>query len=207
MNWPLFLGVIAFVVAIDHGPHALADPASVPGTVTCAGAFGRDSSHSKLAATFGAANVAFQEVDGPEGMKIWGTVIYPSDPRRRLEVLWIDKDMRRRPGAIWISRESQWTGWRGLRIGLTLEDVETLNGKPFKLRNFDGDYGGTVTDWRGGAIEHIPGGCRVSLEFEAAKDTSSEIYAALEAPLVLSSDPKMRATHSTVREIYTTYAK
>jgi len=90
---------------------------------------------------------------------------------------------------------------------LTLEDVETLNGKPFKLRNFDGDYGGTVTDWRGGAMEHIPGGCRVSLEFEAAKDTSSETYAALEAPLVLSSDPKMRATHSTVREIYTTYAK
>jgi len=89
---------------------------------------------------------------------------------------------------------------------LTLEDVETLNGKPFKLRNFDGDYGGTVTDWRGGAMEHIPGGCRVSLRFEAAKDTSSKIYAALDEP-VLSSNPKMRATHATVRQVFTTYAK
>jgi len=207
MNWPLLLGVIAFVVTIDHGSRALADQAPAPGTVTCADAFGRESSHSKIVSTFGAAHVASQEIEGAEGITMLGTVIYPNDPRRRLEVLWIDKDMQRRPGAIWISKESQWTGWRGVRIGMTLEDVEALNGKPFKLRNFDGDYGGTVTDWNGGAMEHIPGGCRVSLRFEPAKDTSPETYDALEAPQVLSSNRKMRATHSTVRQIFTTYAK
>jgi hypothetical protein len=207
MNWPLLLGVVAFVVTTGQGSHALADQASAPGTVTCAGVFGRESSHSNLASTFGAANVAIQEVEGAEGIKIWGTVIYPNDPRRRLEVLWIDEEMRRHPGAIWISKESQWRGWRGLRIGMTLEDVEALNGRPFRLRNFQGDYGGTVTDWRGGAMEHIPGGCRVSVRFEPDKNTIPQTYAALEGPQYLSSNPQIRAFRSTALEIYTTYAK
>jgi hypothetical protein len=207
MNWSLLLGVFAFVVAVEHGSPALADPASTPGTVTCAGVFGRESSYSDMVSLFGAANVVLEGIEGTEGIEIPGTVIYPNDPLRRLEVLWIDAEMHRHPGAIWISNESHWKGWRGVRIGMTLEDVETLNGKPFKLRTFVGDCGGEVTDWRGGAMAHIPGGCRVSLRFEPAKDTSPDTYAALEAPQVLSSNPKMKATHSTVRQIYTTYAK
>jgi hypothetical protein len=207
MNWPLLLGMIAFVVTTFHGSHALADQASAPGTVICAGAFARESSHSKVAATFGAAKVAIQEIEGAEGIKILGTVVYPNDPRRRLEILWIDKDMRRRPGAIWISHESQWTGWRGVRIGMTLEDVEALNGKPFRLRNFDQEYGGIVTDWRGGAMEHIPGGCRISVRFEPDKNTGPKTYNALDGQQFLSSNPRIKAFRSTVGEIYTTYAK
>ena len=90
---------------------------------------------------------------------------------------------------------------------MTLEDVERLNGKPFKLRNVDQEYGGIVTDWRDGAMEHIPGGCRVCVRLEPSKNTSPQTYGALEGDQFLSSDPRVGAFHATVREIYTTYAK
>jgi hypothetical protein len=90
---------------------------------------------------------------------------------------------------------------------MTIEDVEALNGRPFKLRNFDQEYGGNVTDWRGGAMEHIPGGCRVSVRFEPDKNIGPKIFNALEGEQLLSSNPKVKAFRSTVRQIYTTYAK
>ncbi len=32
--------------------------------------------------------MVFDDVDGPEGSKIKATVLFPNDPKRRLEVVW-----------------------------------------------------------------------------------------------------------------------
>ncbi len=57
--------------------------------ITCSGAFARDSHHLKLTMTYDRKNVEFGEVDAGAG-KSMASIIYPNDPKRRLEVWWSD---------------------------------------------------------------------------------------------------------------------
>jgi hypothetical protein len=66
------------------------------------------------------------------------SIIYANDPKRRLEVWWSDVDKRKDLYLIALNGSSTWTGPGGLRLGLSLADLEKLNRKPFKLRGFDG---------------------------------------------------------------------
>lgn len=88
-----------------------------------------------------------------------GTVIYPNDPERRLEVLWGDEIHRRLLASVLIRERSRWKGWREVHIGMSLKEVEALHEKPFKLTtDFNTDDSDTVTQWQGGAMERVPGG-------------------------------------------------
>ena len=58
------------------------------------GAFARDSHHLKLTMTYDRKNVDFGEVDAGPG-KSMASIIYPNDPKRRLEVWWSDVDKRK----------------------------------------------------------------------------------------------------------------
>src|SRR5215475_8277814 len=50
-----------------------------------------------------------------------------------------------------------------------------MNAKPFKLSGFDWDYGGRVTDWRGGVLgKPQPGGCNLGIEFVHPEDAAEE---------------------------------
>lgn len=44
----------------------------------------------------------------------------------------------------------------GIRLGMRLTDLERINGGPFTVMGFDWDYGGTVTNWRGGKLARKP---------------------------------------------------
>jgi hypothetical protein len=205
MSRRVMVEMIIAAIVTTFSLHVSADQVLAPGTVACADPFGRDT-RSDLVRTFGAANVVDQEIEGHGGAGWLGTVIYPNDPRRRLEILWGDEVNRRLLAAIWIRGESEWTGWRKVHIGMTLEEVEGLNGKPFKLKDFDTDDAGRVTAWQGGAMERIPGECRFLVRFEPDDDAPSDAFAELTGELV-SSDPKVRSLRLTVSEIYTFYPK
>jgi hypothetical protein len=51
------------------------------------------------------------------------SIIYPNDPKRRLEVWWSDVDKRKDLYLIAINGSSTWTGPGGLRLGLSLADL------------------------------------------------------------------------------------
>lgn len=176
--------------------------------VRCGGVFAKDTSHAKLVETFGAANVASEAVDGAEGAKLNATVIYPKNPRRRLEVIWQDEAGRQRPTSVVIGRQSTWRLERGLRLGMGLADVEKANGKPFKLTGFDWDYGGTVSDWQGGAFANITGGCRYGVRFrpddKAPQAARGKVSGDAE---FVSTDPNMRAMKAKVFELFVSYAE
>jgi hypothetical protein len=65
-----------------------------PRAVACNGNFGKDSSHIKLATAYNSTNVAFTDVDGPDGTKVMASVLFPKDPKRRLEVWWQNEAAR-----------------------------------------------------------------------------------------------------------------
>jgi hypothetical protein len=174
--------------------------------IACSGPFGKQSSHLKLAQRFDSRNITFTEVDGPEGTKLRASVLFPNDPKRRLEILWQNDAARSDTHLIVINGQSTWTAPRGLRLGLTLPALEKLNGKPFRLKGFDHDAAGQVTDWQGGALEKLPGDCRLGIRFaadpKASPDKRSEVAGDKE---FASSDAAMRAVAPKVAEIILGY--
>jgi hypothetical protein len=179
-------------VAPMSAPIAAPAPraAAAPRSVACSGVFAKESTHLKLAVAFDSKNVTFAEVDG-EGGKMMASVIYPSDPKRRLEVLWQNEGARSDTSVIVIGGQSGWTGPKGLRLGLPLIALEKLNGKPFKLK------GTAVADWQGGALDKLPGGCKVGVQLTADADLAGKE--------LLSNDAGLRAAKPKVSEILIGY--
>jgi hypothetical protein len=101
------------------------------------------------------------------------SIIYPNDPKRRLEVWWSDMDKRKDVYLIAINGSSTWTGPSGLRLGLSLADLEKLNRKPFKLRGFDKDNTATVSDWDHGALAALSGGLQGRCYFECRSQSAA----------------------------------
>lgn len=109
-----------------------------------------DSSEADLVAAFGRENVRAQPFNVGEGETAPGYAIFPDTPWE----FWI----RRTPdGARIASVRMMGTGgpWRteyGLRLGMTLEQVERYNERPFRVAGMGWDYAGVVTSWEGGAL-------------------------------------------------------
>src|SRR5437016_7971645 len=122
------------LVTASTAPAQQAAPGAA--ALKCEGPLAKDSSHARLTEAFGAPNVAFMEVDGAEGEKMMASVVFPNDPKRRLEITWKDEAERRSPGMVLAGEGSAWTAGNGLRIGTSLAEVETANGNPFKLSGF-----------------------------------------------------------------------
>lgn len=102
---------------------------------------------------FGAENVADQTLDGPEGEQYKATVVFADDPARRFEVNWAEGAQHQRPQNVIVDGEgSLWEGPSGLRVDMTLAELQAANGGPFDVSGFGWDYGGRVTDWRGGVL-------------------------------------------------------
>ena len=176
-----------------------------PLVIACSGAFARDSHHLKLTMTYDRNNVDFSEVDAGSG-KTMASIIYPDDPKRRLEVWWSDVAKRKDIYLIAINGYSTWTGPGGLRLGLSLSDLEKLNRKPFKLRGFDKDRAAAVTDWDGGALAALPGGCKAGVTLRAEAKTPAEVLATLAADREFASaDGVLRAAKPAVTEILIGY--
>lgn len=104
-----------------------------------------------LVARYGAANVRRDWVDQGEGMLVDGTILFPDDPERLLEIQWKDTVGRSGPLVVFASGR-RWMIAPGLGIGTTLQEIERMNGRPFRLSEFRGHYPGTVVDWTGGQL-------------------------------------------------------
>jgi hypothetical protein len=184
-------------------PRQAAAPAA--NVVACNGVFAKDSGHLKLAIKYDSRNITYGQVDGPEGSKLNASIIYPNDPRRRLEVLWNNEASRSDLSIIAINGRSQWVAPKGLKLGMPLAALEKANGRPFKLSKFDRD-GASVLGWEGGALSLLPGGCKVGVRLaadqKALDDTRSAVSTDKE---LLSNDPGVRAIKPTIMEILIGY--
>jgi hypothetical protein len=95
----------------------------------------RNATRADVIKAFG-SNAVDQKVRRPEGERDRATELYPKDAKRRLEITWGDQKARRRP-TIRITGESTWSTASGLSLGLTLADIERMNGKPFRLYGYE----------------------------------------------------------------------
>ena len=173
--------------------------------VACGGPFSKDSSNLKLAMVFDSRNVSFEDVD-VGGTKVGASVLFTKDPKRRLEIWWQNPAARSGLYLILINGQSTWSGPGGLKLGLTLADLEKLNHKPFKLKGFDKDRIATVGDWDGGELATLAGDCNAGVSLRADAKASAEKIGAFSADKEYSSsDPAIRGTRPTITEILIGY--
>jgi hypothetical protein len=157
---------------------------------------------ASLQERFGAENVADQTLDGPEGMKYVATVVYANDPARRLEVIWDEGAEHQRAFNVLVNGDGNlWVGPSGVEVDMPLSELEEANGGPFDISGFGWDYGGGVTDWRGGNFSRA--GCVVQ-----ARLTPQGEAPGVQGDSIFSSDlPAMRAANVHVYEFGLAFPK
>jgi hypothetical protein len=191
---------------MEPGAVARASRSAKANIVACSGVFARDSSHAKLASAFQSRNVAFTQVDASSGGKVMASVLYAKDPKRRLEVWWSKPASRSDTHLIVINGQSDWIAPGELHLGLTLAELEKLNGKPFKLSGFDKDHVATLSDWSGGQLAALAGGCKVGISLRADPKAAASALSNLPVDRgFISSDTALRAANPTVSEILVAY--
>ena len=137
------------------------------GAITCASPVSSDDSERTLKQRYG-KEAAVQELSGAEGETYEGVVLFPNANDRRLEVA-IAEDKSKRVSGVTLRDGAKTSKWNvnGIGIGSSLADVQKANGKPFMVAGFEWDYGGFVTDWKGGTLGHpMQGGCTVTIRFD-----------------------------------------
>lgn len=148
--------IALFIPALLLATSALGDE------IKCEGVFGPDSTLELIETTFGKENVVTGETDGPEGSTIIATTIFPGDTERQMIVGWWDEENHANLSYVEIPDKDSVAG---LHDGLTVKEVEALNGEPFTLSGFWWDYGG-YAGFQSGKLSDIPGGCVVSVSFQ-----------------------------------------
>jgi hypothetical protein len=162
--------------------------------------FPKGTDEAALVKRFGKDNVIRGKLDGAEGETVSGTIVYPKDPARRLEISWWDTGRRRGLAEITVKDKSEWLvrtpGAARSTIGLraSLDEVEAANEKSFQLNGFGWDYGGYGMGWKGGRLDRMPGGCSVSARFNPDPKVKGKALDKVSGETEFgSSDPAVRA--------------
>jgi hypothetical protein len=153
---------------------------------------------------FGASNVVDRDVDVGEGETQPGTVLFPRDPKRLIEILWMDLDKKTQPTSAQIqSGRSRWKSVYNISLGTSLKDLERFNGRPFKLAGFGWDYSGTVTSWENGALAAELNGehRRVILRLDSTPESVEKDIALAGDGDFSSHHPVMQKLNPTVYQI------
>jgi hypothetical protein len=133
--------------SLPRGDPWFIDPAGKTGRITA------HSNYSDLVRNFGANNIGDGEVEVGEGQTLPATVVFPKDPLKRIGITWKDSTNRRIPDRVQvIGEKSRWRTSYGLTLGMTLKELERINGRPLVLTNYETDYEGSVRSWEGGVF-------------------------------------------------------
>ncbi|MBU2706012.1 hypothetical protein KCM76_08455 [Zooshikella marina] len=158
-----------------------------------------NDSLSSVRKHIGKHNMLVEEIPLDEDTHLKHVTVYPENEEKQL-VLQLDENER--VEAIIIDRVTEdevpcYHNKEGIVIGLTLRDIEKMNGKPFKLTGFDWDFQGTVSSWEDGHLENVMRGLAVRL-LPDADDKYSEIVG---EEIFMSSHPEMQQVNPTVNHI------
>lgn len=183
-----------------------AAPAERP-NLDCAD-FSKRTDEAALITRFGKENVVRGTLDGAEGETVPGTIVYPKDPARRLEISWWDAGKRRGLAGITVKDRSAWlvrtpgAARAAIGLGAGLDEVEAANEKPFRINGFGWDYGGYGMGWMGGRLDHMAGGCSLSARFNPDPKVKGRALDKVSGEKEFgSSDPALRAVKPSLSSI------
>ena len=197
----LMAAVALQLVACGSSRHAALEWEIVPGQR--AGAVDALSSEDQLIRAYGADAVRPERLELGEGETTPGTVLFPTDSLRRLEVHWADTVARRRPSRLVLrGAGSRWRLPGGISLGTRLRDLERRNGRAFTLAGFGWDYGGAIVDWAGGDLANVLPGVMLYLDPGPGQYETQAYRDVLGDRDYASDTPAMQALNPGVYQIY-----
>jgi len=153
---------------------------------------------NELVKKFGRENVIIDTLWGPEGMFEIGTKLFPGT-KNEVEFMWSDTlnytdlfniqtyagyDENYNPVF-----ESDWKTKDGLYIGMPLEELVKINGKPVIFLGFDWDYGGGIVSFEKGKLDNI--NLSIGLTYSREPEvTSDSDFSNIIGDVEISSDRK-----------------
>jgi hypothetical protein len=159
------IGIIAsLVAALLFGPSAGGKPAPQGRTaITCNWPVGPLDSARTLLRRFG-RQARMADIGIGEGETERGVLLFPGDPRRRIEVLFRGPNRHAPQSVKFVGEGAPWTV-AGIRLGDGLESVSRRNGRAMQMQMFGADYGGTVHSFHGGKLATMMGHCEPEIAF------------------------------------------
>jgi hypothetical protein len=152
---------------------------------------------------YGSQSVAQTRIELGEGETAPGTVLYPGDSLRRLEIIWRDTLARQGPARLILrGHQSRWQVARGISLGTSLQDLERLNGRPFTLAGFGWDYAGVLISWNGGSLDSALAEVKLYLDPGPAQSESAPYSQVLGDREYSSSLPAMQQLNPRVAQIF-----
>jgi hypothetical protein len=140
-------------------------------------------SATDIGRAYGSQNLKLQKIPGAEGEEIDGAKLF-ADTDRELVIVWDpDNDKKQVVFDIRVVGTA-WNFDNGLKAGMTVEEVEKINGKPFKIAGFEWDYGG-YANFEGGKLAG-----KVSIRFNPSTEN---------VPEYLSGDKQLSSTDKQLR--------
>lgn len=200
---PLLKAFALLSIVLLARPTAGAEPGMV---FRCVGPLDRNASHAGLERAFGRNKVGQEEIFAGGDTETM-TVVFADDPRRKLLVGWRDQANRRGLARVTIEGRSRWSVG-GLAVGSPLVAVERLNGRAFKLNDYEGDFGGDVIDWMGGHLEKLPDGCVLGATLAIDEAHAGALMKEVARPDgLLSSHETLRAANPVVSRLFVSFPK
>ena len=153
----------------------------------------RDSSERDLDKIFGSSNVKRYDVDIGEGRTAPGDIIYPGTENYML-ITWYQKYSR--PERIEIrGMKSMWRTREGLRVGMSIGELERMNRGKFSFSGFGGDNVGKLKSWEYGKMEQkYP---KLEMEFAPMNQQGATI----EEFLTVKGDKKVFSNNDVIRRM------
>lgn len=170
----------------------------------CRTIFTPEVSAEDLVRRFGASQVEAADIHLGEGEYERGTVLFPGDPLRRIEITWKDADRQKQPDSVRAGEGAKkWRTPEGVSVGSDLQSVERLNGVVFELAGFDWDYAGSVMSWKGGRLESAYTPCRLVARFRPRSPAAAAELSGDRA--FASSHPAMQRLNPVTYELMLLY--
>ncbi|MDQ3110430.1 MAG: hypothetical protein M3R17_11100 [Bacteroidota bacterium] len=152
-----------------------------------------------LKSMFAADRVTYDTIWGAEGMYTMGTYV-DKGTTDEVQIYWEDSLHRSGVDAVFIGAiysndgkynfSNKWSSKSGVKLGMTTDELENLNKKPFNFSGFGWDYGGGVMSWNNGGLEDKNVG--VTLTEGDGKITEDEMSQVLGDQEIKSNDPVVK---------------
>jgi hypothetical protein len=194
MHFPCFILLVAQLAA--RSPMLAEEPTMLP-REDCSVVPGKRvglvmqySSLSTLQAIYGMKNVRSCQLDTGGGTLSPGAKIFEGTDRA-LDILWAQDGVEKRIAEVRILGRG-WKFQNGLQLGMSLAEVEKINGHTFKVSGFGWDYGGYATF----EVGKLSGGMTVRFkptEAQYAPEAHGDVSLSSDSTALLSAQPVIEA--------------
>lgn len=165
------------------------------------------SNENDLIQRYGIQSVKYDTMWGAEGFFSMGTIL-KTEPESHIEITWQNEDLRAGIVSVTLVSDQDWYGdsvasgkWRtqqGVHLGMSVQELQNLNGRPFTFSGFGWDYAGVVTDWQQGqladkgvAVQLSEGPYSGKLTDEESAQLLGDVSVQSDNPLVKEFNPRV----------------